>query len=158
MLDSNVLISGCAHPRYCFEILNYAFKQEFNLLMSEIVIREASKNIHKKFPNFADSLNNFLSNCPFEIIKHLGDSKLKSISMRDKKDIPILLSAIESRADFFVTGDKDFLEDKKINQQYKNQFIIIAPKLFLKNIMGWSEKDLDKIRLRKWEDLKKQMS
>lgn len=158
MADANILISGCTNPRCCFEILNLILTKKIDLVLSEIIIREASKNIHKKFPNFADKLDNFLSNCPFELLKHPAASRLNSVSMRDTKDIPILISIVESGVDFFVTGDKDFLEDSDLNRKYKDQFTMISPKLFLKNVMRWPKEDIDRIGLRTWKDLKDELS
>lgn len=157
MLDSNVIISGITYPRYHFEILKHALKHEFKLVLSEIIVREVNKNIHKKFPAYVNDLKVFLLNCPFELVSppQKADIAKNRDLIRDGGDIPIALTAIQAGIDFFVTGDKDFLEDDKAIKKLKKHFAILSPADFLKQIMQWSDKDLEKIRQRNWVDLQK---
>lgn len=154
MLDTNIIISGITSPRYCFEILNHATQEDFKLILPEIIILEATRNINKKFPQYLDNLKEFILNCPMELIEHPSKGEViknKGI-IRDESDIPIILSAISAGVDFFVSGDKDFTEIT--NKSLKNRLNVLSPADFLREIMHWSDEDLERIRLRRWEDLK----
>ncbi len=156
MLDSNVIISGIAYPRYCFEILKYALEHKFKLVLSEIIAREVNKNIHKKFPAYVNDLKEFLLNCPFELVSRpqKADIAKNRDLIRDGGDIPIALSAIQAEVDFFVTGDRDFLEDDNVIKKLRKHFTILSPADFLREIMHWSDEDIEKIRKRNWVDLR----
>lgn len=152
MTDTNALISGIIYPRYSFEILNHVFNQEVSLFLSEGIIKETKRNIEKKFPDYLSGLEKLLTNCPFElvsspekadVIKHKG-------LIRDESDIPILLAAINAKVDFLVTGDKDFIGDSEVVKKLKRYFTPLPPAIFLREVMNWSDEDLEKIRLRKW--------
>jgi len=157
MLDSNVIISGITYPRHCFEILNHAFNQDFNLFLSEIILDEVKRNIEEKFPPYLPNLKDFLLNCPYEVVrdpKKAEVDKNKNL-IRDKSDIPVILAAIWARVDFFITGDKDFIDESgQIKRKIKNNLTFLAPTNFLKEALGWKDEELDKIRLRRWSELK----
>jgi len=56
-------------------------------------------------------LDTFLSELPFEyayMVEKIDTVKYPSI--RDKKDLPVLVSAITEDVDILITGDKDFSE------------------------------------------------
>ena len=155
MLDSNVIISGITSPRYCFEILNHAFHQDFKLTLPEIILQEVSRNVQKKFPVYLHNLEEFFLHCPIKLVPSPQKAEIaKNKGMvRDKNDIPVILSAVKAGVDFLVTGDKDFTEGKEMNK-IKKHFAILNPDEFLRTVMRWTDKDLEKIRLRTWSDLK----
>jgi predicted nucleic acid-binding protein len=68
--------------------------------------------LERKFPHLVDSVDEFLMSIKFTQIhtpaQNLVDEILDGFTLRDKKDNPILASAIISDADVLVTGDKDF--------------------------------------------------
>jgi len=156
MLDSNVIISGITCPRHCFEILNHAFCQDFNLFLSDI-LDEVKRNIKAKFPPYLPHLKDFLLHCPYEVVRDPGKAEVEQNKnlVRDESDIPVLLTAICAGVDFFVTGDKDFIDDgEKIKGKIKNNLILLAPTNFLKETLGYTDDELDRIGIRRWGDLK----
>lgn len=154
MLDSNVIISGITCPRHCFEILNHALKQDFNLFLSEIILEEVKRNIQKKFQPYLLNLKSFLLNCPFELVPDPEkDMVLKNQNLvPHQNDVPVILAAIESMVDFFITGDKEIIKECV---SLKGKCAFLTPTNFLKEIMRWTTDDLDKISFRNWENFKK---
>jgi len=157
MLDSNVIISGITCPRHCFEILNHAFCQDFNLFLSETILDEVKRNIEAKFPPYLPHLKDFLLDCPYEVVRDPEKAEVEENKnlVRDESDIPVLLAAICAGVDFFVTGDKDFIdESEKIKGKIKNNLILLTPTNFLKESLGYTDDELDRIGIRRWGDLK----
>jgi putative PIN family toxin of toxin-antitoxin system len=152
MIVTNVLISGIIFPRFAFEILNLAFKQEIRLFLPETVLEEAKVKVRDKFPDLSPELEKLLSNCPFELIPDPEEGEvIKNKGLvRDESDIPIILSAIQAKVDFFITGDKDIIGDNEAVKKIEKYFLPLSCTTFLREIMCWSDEDLEKIRLRKW--------
>ena len=97
MLDTNILISiAIFHSNTLKELLVN-------------IIEELKDVVKKKFPNQSNHLNQFLYQIPYEL-NYIPLEVLSNcdIRIRDKKDLPILHSAILSDVDIFITGDKDF--------------------------------------------------
>jgi len=66
--------------------------------------------MERKFPEKKDALEKFLKNLSYEISytpTNIDENIYPKI--RDKKDYPILASAIIADVDVFITNDKDFI-------------------------------------------------
>ncbi len=74
-------------------------------------------------------MNSFLNSLQYELIDLDKFDKEIYPNIRDDCDLPILASAIESKADILITGDKDF-EDIKIKKPK-----IINPKIYIQDFM-----------------------
>ena len=71
-----------------------------------------------------------------------------------RADVPIALAAIAAKVDYFVTYDKDFTDKDKTTQRVREAIPgIVLPPVFLREVMGWTSEELEKIRLRNWRDL-----
>jgi predicted nucleic acid-binding protein len=76
----------------------------------DYVIEELRLVTDRKFPAKREFLDRFFLELPFVLVytpKALNLSEFPE--MRDRKDSPILATAIMEGIDVFVTGDKDFL-------------------------------------------------
>ena len=116
MLDSNILISiAIFNSNRLKELLVYIFDKH-TLVLSSSILNELDEVVHKKFPDKIDSFKKFIHKLPYEF-NYVPSSNLKNtkIQIRDLKDLPILVSAIVSDVDIFITGDKDF-ENVHINK------------------------------------------
>jgi len=111
MIDTNILISAILFPNSLpSKVLEKVLLYHKLILCSQIV-EELYNVFEKKFKTKTTNLENFLRNLNFEQIetpKHFNKSSYPEI--RDKKDLPILVSAILGKVDILISGDKDFLE------------------------------------------------
>lgn len=122
--------------------------------MSEIIVWEAKRNIERKFPVYILPFKDFLLKCPFILIQSPTKeevSKNKGL-IRDKSDIPIILSAIQAKVDFFVTGDKDIIDEIS---NIKRGISFLTPSVFLKKVMGWKSGELEAVIHRTWLNFNK---
>jgi predicted nucleic acid-binding protein len=121
-LDSNVIISGIISdkgpPRVILDLmcLHLVFLKggtgQYNLM-------EIERNLKKILPAALDVYLAYLPVMDLEIVPLPSQSEIKKYSgMIADKDLPVLASAILSRADYLVTGDKkDFGRIKGITTQ-----------------------------------------
>lgn len=117
LLDTNLLIPAWLYPSgVCAKVLNKAIEDDnIAIVVCTHSIKEFLSACDKKFPNYMDKIQRFLSDSllpnatlirtPLEKDK-VPDEEL----IRDVNDRPILRAAIAANVDIIVTGDKDFLE------------------------------------------------
>lgn len=109
LADTNVLISSALFPEgKVSKVLSYILETH-ELVLCSFSIEEARAVFDRKFPERLDSLDRFLRGIEFELFQtpRVIDSNAFP-TLRDPKAIPILVSAILSRVDILLTGDKDF--------------------------------------------------
>ena len=125
VFDTNIYISAIifgGNPRQCLEL---ARKKEIELFSSKSILLELSEKLQVKFKWDKKEVE--------EVIRGLGyfvtlvEPKTKINLIKEKADNRILEVAIESRADFIVSGDKKHLLSLK---KYKN-IPIVSSKEFL---------------------------
>jgi len=125
VFDTNVLIAAFLTEGLCSGLLVRARKHAFNLVLCDDIIREFEGILKKKFKlTIADisEISAIVSEAASEILHELNP--IPSIC-RDPNDDMILACAIDTTADYIVTGDEDLLILKK----YKD-IIIINPRNF----------------------------
>lgn len=125
VLDTNVYLSGIifgGNPRH---ILDLIIENKISTITSPAILLEISQKLEKKFK--------WSKNQTLVIIKTIGKSaklvcpqKKLSIVRADKSDNKIIEAAIESKANYIVTGDKHLSRIKKY-QRIK----ILSPAEFL---------------------------
>ncbi len=155
MLDATVLIAGSAFPRWPHEVLRHALNGDFKLVLSPLIIRQARTHLTKDFPNFVKDFEQFLKNCDIELIEDPNSEQVKEHQnlVRDKKDIPIALAAINARVDYLVSDDKDLTVKDKTTEELRRFIKPMICGTFLKEVMEWTSEDLEKVRRRKWQDI-----
>ena len=112
-IDTNILISAALFPNSVpARAFNKATSYPNNGIICEKNINELIKTFYKKFPNRFTDLESLLRKIMFyvEIVSVPIDSHSSEEKIRDVKDRPLLRAAIKYGADYFLTGDKDFLE------------------------------------------------
>ena len=109
MLDTNILISTILFNSYKLKtIINYICDNH-KLVLSTYILDELEYVTAKKFSDKMLSMYEFLSSLPYEIEytpEYAFDSL--NIDLRDANDIPVLYSALMSKVNILITGDKDF--------------------------------------------------
>jgi putative PIN family toxin of toxin-antitoxin system len=147
-LDSNVILSGLfsdqGAPRIILDILTLKLPfllgstGEYNLL-------EIERNLKKKMPGVFSVYKRYLSRLNLKIIPIPGPEEIKKFSGQiADKDIPVLVSAIQSKADFLVTGDKKHVEKLKVPGNYPLK--IITPSEFLERVLPEIIKEIQTVK------------
>jgi len=109
MLDTNILISAGLFGSTDFSELTKIIADEFNIVLSSQIIEELQLVTALKFPNKKAALDRFMRKLSFEMAFTPTEIDPEIYpKIRDKKDYPILASAIIADVDVFITGDKDF--------------------------------------------------
>ena len=109
-LDSNVILSGLLSdrgaPRVILDIL--CLKLPFVVgLTGQYNLIEIKRNISNKIPEVLPVYKAYLPKLNLEIIPLPSQNDVKRFSGHvSDKDIPVLVSAVNGKADFLVTGDK----------------------------------------------------
>lgn len=81
------------------------------LVLCSHIIDELHELFKRKFREKIHFLDRFLFKLSYELFyTPLEIESTKYPAVRDKKDLPILVSAITADVDILITGDKDFLE------------------------------------------------
>jgi len=109
MLDTNIIISAGVFGGGRLSALTLKIADEFNIVLSSAIIKELWLVVERKFPHKKSVLEQFLKRLSYEI--SYTPTKIDTDvypKIRDKKDYPILASAIIADVDVFITGDSDF--------------------------------------------------
>ena len=155
-VDTNVLLSGIIWPRWPNAVLQHALQGDFQLVLPEVVILEARRNMQRRFPDFLSEFELFMSLINYELVAVPSVEAVHSAQtlMRQAEDIPIALSVIAAKVDYFVTSDKDFTDQHQSTEQIRQAIPgILLPAVFLRDVMHWSSEQLETIRYRTWSDI-----
>lgn len=156
MADTNILISGVIFPRAAYEFLRHALRGDFTLVVSEQILAEVRRWMEKKAtPLQRAALEVFLEEGAFEIVPDPPAEEIRQHTnlVRDVKDIPIVLAAIQAGVDFLVTNDQDLIaegETTALLRRYVSPMHVVT---FLREVMGWSPEELEAVRQRTWEEV-----
>ena len=155
IVDANTLMRGVIHPRFAFEIMNHAFKGEFKLVLIPYTIEEAIRNPAKLFPSRLQPLEQFLTKCPYALLKDPSLAELKKHDdvIRDKTDLPLAVAAIKAKVDYLISNDKDFVGTDSTTSKIQSKVNCITAGNFLRKVMGWTSEELTEIQMREWDDL-----
>ncbi|MFQ5796555.1 MAG: hypothetical protein ACE5JP_16100 [Candidatus Bipolaricaulia bacterium] len=151
-----MLIAGTVFPRWPYEVLHHAAKGDYTLVLSPIVIREAHRRIKKRFPDYERQFEEFLTLVDYEEAPVPSKEEIAENQdlVRQEKDIPVALSIIAAEVDYFVTYDRDFTDEDETTERVRNAIPgIRLPPVFLRDVMGWTSEELEKVREREWEEL-----
>ena len=108
MVDTNIIISaGLFLESIIGKALSHILKNH-SLVLCKYTLNELTSVFKNKFSDRITALNSFTRSLNYELIDiEIKDKKIYP-KIRDINDLPILASAIESKVDLLVTGDKDF--------------------------------------------------
>ena len=95
---------------------------------------EIERNLKKKMPGLLFLYNTYLPKLNLKVIPLPRPKEVRDFSGQiAEKDVPVLISAIRSKADFLVTGDKQHFEKMKGLDKYP--FDVVAPSEFIDSIL-----------------------
>jgi predicted nucleic acid-binding protein len=144
-LDSNVILSGLLSergaPRIILDLLSLRLPfligstGRYNLI-------EIERNLKNKMPSLLFLYKAYLPKLNLKVIPLPRPEDIRDFSGQiAEKDIPVLISAIRSKADFLVTGDKQHFG--KMKELDKYPFHVLTPSEFLDSILPETLKGLE---------------
>ena len=122
-LDTNVLASALATRGLCADILREVMNNHV-LIVSEPLLKELQRILPKKF-KIPSSITKEMIDFFRQDLIDANDDKILNIKIDDKDDIVILSSAIHRQTEAFVTGDKEVIGLKHIDNMR-----ILSPREF----------------------------
>lgn len=123
MIDTNILISAILFPSEKFNTLIEKLTENHKLFLCSYVLDEMREVITRKFKSKFMRFELFLQKLNFELVNTPEVDLLEyKIHIRDKKDYPVLMSAILSEMDILITGDKDFQNIKIDKPEFLNKY------------------------------------
>lgn len=132
-IDSNVWFSVFYKEGSCSKLLEDIKSLGWKVFISELVLEEVIKNIQLKIPNTLSFFVNYLKENKIIVLKNPSPKSLTQYKKLAKfEDLPIIISTVESKCNYFITGNiKDF-NLTLINKI--NKIKIFTPAEFLKQI------------------------
>lgn len=128
-LDTNVLASSIATRGLCSELLESVI-HDHELLTCKPVLEELERVLTEKLRLPETVVAGFLA-----LLKAEGtvieSRKNPSVPIKDADDIPILACAIAGKAEVFVTGDKELLDLRKIED-----LAVVSPRELWNQLAG----------------------
>ncbi|MDR3314633.1 MAG: PIN domain-containing protein [Oscillospiraceae bacterium] len=109
LVDTNILISAFVLTSPRILALMDTLAQEHTIVLPSYGLKELRRVTWRKFPQKERQLEQFLCELPFERTETPAVIDVESYpDLRDRKDLPILLSAILADVDILLSGDADF--------------------------------------------------
>lgn len=154
-LDANILIRGVTLPRFPYEILRHAAHGDFIPVVSPLVLTGARLYVREFFPQCQTDLELALGLLRCELVANPSLEEIAAYPglMRDVKDIPVAVAAIQARVDCLVSTDLDFVAKDDSTSQLRRFLRPIQPGSFLRDVMGWTSEALSAIEYRRWTDI-----
>ncbi len=106
LIDTNILISALLFPKSKPSKALLYVSHHHTMVLCNQNIYELKEVLKRKAPHTLQNAEMLLNSLSYELIPTVYGSPK---SIRDKKDQPILDSAIAADVDIIITGDKDFL-------------------------------------------------
>jgi len=118
-LDSNTIISGLLFQGNEATLLELGRVKAVKLLTNDYVIEETRRVLAREEFRLTESeiaeLIRYIHECLTIISNPSKETIRDNINLlRDKKDIPVALGAIESNSDYLITGDKELQKNENI--------------------------------------------
>lgn len=143
-LDSNVILSGLLSDRGAPRVILDLFSLGLPFLKGSTGrynIIEIERNLNKKLPACLLIYKEYLPKLNLEIIPLPTLEEIKKYSgATAAKDIPVLVSALNGKADFLVTGDKKDFSPLKRNGLLPlkivnpAEFLVVIPDFFPRDV------------------------
>jgi predicted nucleic acid-binding protein len=136
-LDSNVILSGLLSERGAPRILLDLLSLRLPFLIGSTGrynLIEIERNLKDKMPSLLFLYKAYLPKLNLKVIPLPRPEEVRDFSGEiAEKDIPVLISAIRSKVDFLVTGDKQHFG--KMKELDKYPFHVLTPSEFIDSIL-----------------------
>jgi predicted nucleic acid-binding protein len=136
-IDSNVILSGLLSERGAPGIILDLLSLRLPFLIGSTGrynLIEIERNLKNKMPSLLFLYKAYLPKLNLKVIPLPRPEDIRDFSGQiAEKDIPVLISAIRSKADFLVTGDKQHFG--KMKELDKYPFHVLTPSEFIDSIL-----------------------
>jgi predicted nucleic acid-binding protein len=144
-LDSNVILSGLLSekgaPRILLDLLSLRLPF-LSGLTGRYNLIEIERNLENKMPGLLSLYRAYLPKLNLKVLPLPRPEDVRDFSGKiAEKDIPVLISAIRSGADFLVSGDKQHFGRMKDPDKYP--FRVVTPSEFIDSILPKMLKELE---------------
>ena len=114
-LDTNVLVSAlysAGGPPAA--ILRLHVEDQITIVVSQLVVEELVRAIHRKLPDALPLLRELLLNTPPEVVPDPTPEEIQTFAHGvNRSDAPLLAAAVIAGADYLVSGDVAFLREAR---------------------------------------------
>jgi putative PIN family toxin of toxin-antitoxin system len=110
VLDTNVLISAVVFGGKPRQILELVIEGKLKLFLSDPILEEFKEVIGRSKFNYPSSMVHFIINELLAIANLVDPREKLELIEKDPQDNRIMECAIETNADFIISGDKHLLE------------------------------------------------
>jgi len=132
-IDSNVWFSAFYRKGICSKLIENYISLGWKVHISEIVLEEVIRNIQIKIPHVLPFFTSYLKENKTIVLKNPSITKLLQYKgLAEKHDLPIFVSAIAYKCNYFITGNLQDFNLKKI--QKRSKIILISPKGYMEII------------------------
>jgi len=133
-VDNNVWFSVFYKKGVASNLINRLLQEEFEVIISELVLEEIIRNIENKLPKVFSLVGKFFQEYPITIVRNpnIKEQPQKYIGLAQKKDLPILASALNYKCNFFVTGNKRDFKIFLIKKRY--HLLVLNPREMLNRL------------------------
>lgn len=122
-IDSNVWFSAFYNKGVASDLIERLLQEKFEVVISELVLEEIIRNIEKKVSRALSLVYRFFQEYPITVVRNPKIGQLQKFrGLAQKKDLPILVSALNYKCNFFITGNK---KDFKISRIKKRHHLLI---------------------------------
>jgi putative PIN family toxin of toxin-antitoxin system len=155
MLDANILIAGVVWPRWPYEVVQHALRGDFHVVLSNYIIQQATRRFRMRFPAYLDRFDELMQTCQYELVPDPTRAQVdRNMDLvRDPSDVPLALAAINAEVDYLVSEDKDLTVQDRTTARMRHRLTVMISGTFLRQVMGWSSEELERIRQRNWRDI-----
>jgi predicted nucleic acid-binding protein len=122
-----VLVSAIATRGLCADVFRIVLA-EHQLIVSDVLLNEVEKVLLEKLNLPKDIIQSFIDFIQRDRIIS-KTSELIEIELKDQTDLPILSSALFGGSEIFITGDRELLDLRNIND-----IVILSPRMFWEKI------------------------
>lgn len=136
-------------------MLQHALRGDFQLVLSEYILRQARGHIRRRFPAYIDQFGAVLQACQYELVPDRTREQVAQHNdlVRDPTDVPVALAAINAGIDYLVSEDKDLTVQDETTAELRQELTVMISGTFLREVMGWNSEDLEEVRHRTWRDI-----
>ncbi len=155
MVDANILFAAALWPRWPFEVIQHVIRGDFELYLPPLVIDQARDAVALRFPESIEQLEHLLHRLDYTEVPDPSPTLVARNRklVRDEKDVPVALGALRARVDHLVSEDKDLTTADSTTARLRKDIKVMLSGTFLRQVMGWSGEELERVRHRSWRDL-----
>lgn len=117
-IDSNVWFSAFYGRRICSKLIEKSISLGWKVCVSELVLEEVIRNIQQKIPHALSFFTRYLKENKIIVLKNPSITALLHYQgLAEKHDLPIFVPAITHKCNYFITGNLQDFDLKKMGEQ-----------------------------------------